>query len=93
VGAIHAFTTEQFVNPYLGFRLGFNVIKGDATVLGKASSTGLVGAATAGVDFNFGQTFTLRAGFAYDGVYTDTKDDSNGSLSGYAVEAGAIFRL
>jgi tetratricopeptide (TPR) repeat protein len=93
VGTFHAFTTEQFFNPYLGFRLGFNVIKGDEAILGKASSTGLVGAATAGVDFNFGQTFTLRAGFAYDGVYTDTKDDSNGSLSGYAVEAGAIFRL
>ncbi len=92
VATFHAFATQQFFNPYLGFRLGFDVIKGDASVIGKASQTGFVGAAMAGIDFNFGETLVLRGGFAYDGVYTGDST-GNGSLSGYAVEAGVIFRL
>ena len=92
IATLHAFSTHQFFNPYLGFRLGFDVIKGAADVIGKASQTGFVGAAMAGVDFNFGETLVLRGGFAYDGVYTGDST-GNGSLSGYAVEAGVIFRL
>jgi predicted Zn-dependent protease len=86
----HAFSTHQFLNPYVGLRAGFNSVKGDASILGQASQSGWVGAVLTGVDFNFGQTFVLRTGFAYDAVQATS---GNGSLSGYAVEAGIIFRL
>jgi tetratricopeptide (TPR) repeat protein len=86
----HAFETAQFFNPYLGFRVGFNSIKGDAGILGKTSGGGWVGAGLAGVDFNFGETFVLRTGLAYDGM---SATEGNGSLSGYAIEAGIVVRL
>ena len=89
----HAFRTRQLLNPYLGAQLGAVLIVSDdpATFSGK-SELGVVGTRRAGLDVDVARRVLLRAGFSYDAVgYTN--DVANGSLSGYAVEAGAIIRL
>jgi hypothetical protein len=88
----HAFETEQVLNPYLGGRVGFDYISvatGDAKANGKA---GWAGALSAGLDLNLGDTFVVRGGFSYDGHANDNST-GDGTLSGYAVEAGLVVRL
>jgi predicted Zn-dependent protease len=87
----HAFDTHQVFNPYLGGRLGVGQVRGDASVFADDNGM-LVLSGHAGLDTSFGDTFVLRTGFAYDGVAFENSI-ANGSLSGYALEAGLIVRL
>jgi hypothetical protein len=86
----HAFETHQAFNPYLGVRAGIGNVTGAPSVVSEAYYLSL--SAHAGLDLSLGRSFVLRTGFAYDGTtYSNTV--SNGSLDGYALEAGLIVRL
>jgi tetratricopeptide (TPR) repeat protein len=85
----HAFDTHQIFNPYIGTRLGFNKVSG---VLGSDSSYLFVAAAQAGLDIALGESFALRGGVAYDGMLGDDFTGDS-ALSGYALEAGLMFRM
>jgi hypothetical protein len=45
-----------------------------------------------GLDLSLGRSLVLRTGFAYD-AFTYKNTVANGSLDGYALEAGLIVRL
>jgi hypothetical protein len=88
----HAFDTHQVFNPYLGTRLGFSKVSGDAAILGSDSSYLFVAAALAGIDISLGQSFAIRGGVAYDGMLGDDFTGDS-AVSGYALEAGLLFRM
>jgi TolB-like protein len=88
----HAFDTHQVFNPYIGTRLGFNKISGNAQVLGNDASYLFVAAAMAGLDVSLGESFAIRGGVAYDGMLgSDFTGDA--AMSGYALEAGLLIRM
>ena len=93
LATVHAFATRQLLNPYVGAQAGVVYIRHEETeAFSQGSQPGAVGTLRAGLDVDVTRRVRLRAGFAYDEVVY-SNDRANGSLSGYAVEAGAIIRL
>jgi hypothetical protein len=92
---LSAFGPGHFFNPYLGFRLGGTLVKGDV-ITGGSQKLGLVGALQAGLDFQFGRHLVLTAGGGYDAVaisLPDGVDSDANSISGYSVDLGGTLRF
>jgi hypothetical protein len=93
VGTWHAFATRQLFNPYLGVRIGAVYISTDdpSTFQYKQQLSPVI-SGMAGVDVAVLRRVAVRAGVAYDDVL-NANSRPDGSLSGYAVEAGVVVRL
>ena len=88
----HAFSSENFIDPFLGFRIGASYFKGDTLYGNTDAHFGLLGAPMVGVDFQLARAFVLRAGASYDAVLGKSTP-SDQDLQGYSLDAGAMLRF